>query len=375
MNFAAFAAQNGAACPDDLPAHVDPFVQMWLHTRGHQAEGRSRRGGLSSFADELRRPILQLLRRLLPERGFSRTVRPLPFAETVPDFFDALHEERGLRPSTLQLYASHLRLLERFLQRQDGIDLQTLSPSELEAFMRECSATQTPASLAPLFSHLRIFLRYLHREGLLNVDLSVHVDGPRHYRLATLPRAINWDDITQLLAAVDRRSAVGKRDYALLVLLTTYGLRAREVAALTLEDIDWVHERLAVPARKGGHASAYPLSPGVGEALVEYLQHGRATSNQRAVFLRMPAPHDPMTHSAISECVGKRIKRAGIAVARPGSHTLRHSCVTRLVERGFSLKAIGDYVGHRHPKSTQIYTKLDLEALRELALGDGEVLL
>jgi site-specific recombinase XerD len=130
-----------------------------------------------------------------------------------------------------------------------------------------------------------------------------------------------------------------------------------------------------IPARKGGHASSYPLAPNVGEALVEYLQQGRVASTERAVFLRVPAPHTPMTHAAISCCIRARLRRAGIAVARPGSHTLRHACATRLMEAGFSLKSIGDYVGHTHPKSTDIYTKLDLEALRELALSDGETLL
>jgi site-specific recombinase XerD len=376
MHFADFAARHGATCPDDLPAQVEAFVQTWLDTHGHRADGRSRRVGPRGLADELRNPIRQLLCRLLPEdRRSAHAVEPLPFAESVPGFFDALREERGLRPATLTLYASHLRRIEYYLQHCGGIDLRMLSPAVLEAFMRDCSATMVPVSLGPLCSHLRLFLRYLHREGLLGTDLSVHVDSPRAYRLATLPRAITWDEVGQLLDAVDRRSAVGKRDYALLVLFTTYGLRAREVAALTLDDIDWVHERLMIPARKGGHASNYPLSPGVAEALIAYLQDGRVASTRRAVFLRIPAPHGPMTHAAISGCVRTRLQRAGLAVARPGSHTLRHTCVTRLVETGFSLKSIGDYVGHSHPKSTEIYTKLDLEALRELALSDGEALL
>jgi integrase/recombinase XerD len=376
MHFADFAARHGATCPDDLPAQVEPFVQAWLDNHDRQEEGRGRRGEGRSLADTLRNPIRQLLRRLLPQDRWSgHAVEPWPFAEDAPGFFEALREERGLRPATLALYACHLRGFERYLQGCGEVVLGTLSPAVLEGFLSASGATMAPGSLGILCAHLRIFLRYLYREGLLGTDLSVHIDSPRQYRLATLPRAITWDEVAQLLGGVDRRSAVGKRDYALLVLFTTYGLRAREVAALTLDDIDWVHERLMIPARKGGHASSYPLSPGVGEALVDYLQHGRGVSTRRAVFLRIPAPHGPMTHAAISGCVRKRLQRAGIAVARPGSHTLRHSCVTRLVEAGFSLKSIGDYVGHSHPKSTQIYTKLDLEALRELAFSDGEALL
>jgi integrase/recombinase XerD len=377
MHFAEYAARHGATCPEDLPAQLEGFVQAWPGTNGHQEEDQGRRGEGRSLADTLRHPIHQLLRRLLPEDRWSgRAVEPWPFAEDVPGFFEALREERGLRPATLALYACHLRGFERYLQGCGGeVVLGTLSPAVLEGFLSASGATMAPGSLGILCAHLRIFLRYLYREGLLGADLSVHIDNPRQYRLATLPRAITWDEVGQLLASVDRRSALGKRDYALLVVLTTYGLRAREVAALTLDDLDWVHERLTISARKGGHASCYPLACSVGEALVEYLQQGRVVSTQRAVFLRAHAPYTPMTQAAISARVGRRLERAGIVVARPGSHTLRHTCVTRLVETGFSLKSIGDYVGHSHPKSTEIYTKLDLDALRELALSDGEALL
>jgi site-specific recombinase XerD len=376
MHFADYAAQHGATCPEDLPAQVGGFVQAWLDTHGHRAEDQGRRSGGRSVADTLRNPIGQLLRLVLPEdRRLGRAVEPWPFAEDVPGFFEALREERGLRPATLALYACHLRGFERYLHCHAKVALGTLSPVVLEGFLSASGATMAPPSLGPLYAHLRIFLRYLYREGLLGTDLSVHVDSPRLYRLATLPRAVTWDEVGRLLAAVDRRSAVGKRDYALLVLFVTYGLRARELAALTLDDLDWAHDRLTIPARKGGHASCYPLAPSVGEALVEYLKHGRVASTQRAVFLRAHAPYAPMTQAAISARASVRLQRAGIAVARPGSHTLRHTCVTRLVETGFSLKSIGDYVGHSRPKSTEIYTKLDLEALRELALSDGEALL
>jgi integrase len=161
--------------------------------------------------------------------------------------------------------------------------------------------------------------------------------------------------VQRLLAKVDRRSPIGKRDYAILLLLVTYGLRAREVSALTLDALDWAHERLAVPERKAGHSMAYPLSPIVGEAIIDYLQHGRAPSAERQLFLRACAPHTPLGWQAISQLTGRRLRNAGIAVSRPGSHTLRHTCVQRLVEAQFSLKAIGDYVGHSVPKSTEIY--------------------
>lgn len=166
-----------------------------------------------------------------------------------------------------------------------------------------------------------------------------------------------------------------KRDFAILLLLVTYGLRAREVAALTLDDIDWKRERICVPERKAGHSTAYPLSLVVGEAILDYLQQSRPNTTDRHIFFRAPAPHTPMSWSSVSMRVGRYLRKAGIQVSRPGSHTLRHTCVHRLVDVGFDLKTISDYVGHRSPSSTEVYTKVAVETLREVALGDGEEVL
>jgi integrase/recombinase XerD len=175
-----------------------------------------------------------------------------------------------------------------------------------------------------------------------------------------------------MLDTVDRRTVVGRRDYAMLLLLVTYGLRAREVAALTLDDVDWRHDRLRVPERKAGHSTAYPLSPLVGQAILAYLKTGRPTTSSRRIFFRTLAPCEPITHSAVSCRAAHYLRQAGIIVPRPGSHTLRHTCVQRLVDAGWPLKPIGDYVGHRSPSSTEIYSKVAVEALRDVAYGDKE---
>jgi len=178
-----------------------------------------------------------------------------------------------------------------------------------------------------------------------------------------------------MLEAVDRRSLVGRRDYAILLLLVAYGLRAHEVAALRLDDVDWRRERLRVPERKAGHSTAFPLSPMVGKAILDYLQHGRPPNSDRHLFYRVVAPPRPLTNAAISCRATYYLRKAGISVARAGSHTLRHTCVQRLVDAELPLKVIGDYIGHRSPDSTNIYTKVAVEALREVALGPGEEVL
>jgi site-specific recombinase XerD len=177
-----------------------------------------------------------------------------------------------------------------------------------------------------------------------------------------------------MLEVVDRRTIVGRRDYAILLLLVTYGLRGREIAALSLDDLDWKHDRLLVPERKANHTTAYPLSPIVGEAILAYLRDGRPRTTDRHVFFRHLAPPQPLTDSAVSGRASHYLHEAGIAVYRAGSHTLRHACVQRLVDAGLPFNTIGNYVGHRSVSSTQTYAKIATEALREVALGDGEAL-
>jgi site-specific recombinase XerD len=203
-------------------------------------------------------------------------------------------------------------------------------------------------------------------------DLSSLVEFPQSYRHAGVPRSISWEQVERVLAGIDRRSASGKRDYAMLLLLATYGLRAAEVASLTLDDIDWRYERLKIRERKAGNTTTYPLSAVVGAAIVDYLKNGRPATTCREVFMRSCAPLTPIGSAAVVSRAAHFIRKAGISVPRTGSHVLRHSCVQRLLNAHFSLKHIGDYVGHRSASSTQIYAKIAVQQLREVALGDGE---
>lgn len=177
------------------------------------------------------------------------------------------------------------------------------------------------------------------------------------------------------LSCIDRRSALGKRDYAILLLLAVYGLRAREVAALTLDDIQWRAEALHIRGRKAGHATDYPLARQVGDAIVDYLKHGRPATTDRRIFLVIRAPRGPITGRIVACQARRYLRAAGIQAPRLGSHTLRHSVAQRLVDADFSLKVVGDYLGHRSPSSSRIYGKVAIESLRELALGDGEAIL
>jgi integrase/recombinase XerD len=373
-HFGEFARARGATMWPELPAHVGPFVESWLHDR---EDARATPDGRRRFANEVRGPIEQMLRLVVP--GFAGCGRPHrtqePFAAQAPAFFTYLCQERGLRDDSLRQYRHHLIRFEAYLQRIGLTELSALSPAVLGAFVAERSRRLGRTGLRNLCGVVRVFLRYLHRERVVPKDLGAAVESPQAYRLATLPRSIPWDAVRRMLEGVDRRAAVGRRDYAILLLLVTYGLRAREVAALTLDDIDWQRDRLRIPERKAGHSTAYPLSPTVGRALLDYLQHGRPMTTARQVFFRVLAPPTPLTTAAVSSRASAYLHRAGIDAPRLGSHTLRHTCVQRLVDADLPFKLIGDYVGHRAPESTEIYTKVAVEALREVALGDVEAIL
>jgi len=373
MQFAEFAWASGARQQEDLPAYVDPFVTHWLATRDRvRSIERTRQ-----LANEVRGPVEQLLCLILPafiSRGRSRVTQD-PFIEEAPGFLVYLREERGLRETSIRHYGHYLRRFETYLVKVGVDSLSELSPAVLSAFVIESCRCLSRNSISGLCSSLRVFLRYLHREGCITRDLAPSIEGPQKRRLSNLPRSIGWDEVRRMLEAVDRRSAVGKRDYAILLLLVTYGLRAREVAALTLDDIDWDRERLLVPERKAGHCTAYPLSTVVGEAVLDYLQHARPKTTGREIFFRVLAPRIPITYNAVADRATLYLRKAGIQVRRAGSHTLRHTCVQRLIDAEFPLKVIGDYVGHGSPRSTEVYSKVAIETLREVAMGDGEALL
>jgi integrase/recombinase XerD len=371
LRFGEFAHARGARAPEDLPTYIEPFVADWLR----KGPGRRSEASGRNIGREVRGPIEQMLRLVVP--GFTGTGRPrrtsFPFAAVAPRFLESLEAERGLRQASVRHYRHHLIRFEAYLARIGVSDLADLSPAILSAFVVERKTSGLArTSLRNTCGVLRVFLRYAHREGLTATDLSRTVEWPQAYRLSTLPRSVTWSEVGKVLDTVERRSGSGKRDYAILLLLVTYGLRAREVAALTLDDIDWKRERLRIPERKAGHSTAFPLSTVVGEALVDYLQHGRPQTPHRHVFFRAVAPFEPITAAAVSSRAARYLHKAGIVVPRAGSHTLRHTCVQRLVDADFPFKVIGDYVGHRTPDSTDIYAKVAVDALREVALGDGE---
>ena len=371
VRFGEFAQRSGANNLHELPAYIEPFIEDWLNHR-KQGYSESQR---SVAAREVRNPIRQLLQLILPHYGSDTEGMPDPFVDEAPGFFDFLRRDRGLREATLVQYRHYLQRFQDYLRRLERPLLPDVPPAVISAFIIESGENIDKRSVQSLCSILKVFFRYLYRVGLVTRSLSNVIESPRRYRLSNLPRSIAWSDVECMLLKIDRRSVVGKRDYAILLLLVTYGLRASEVGALTLDDINWKHDRLDIRGRKAGHSTAYPLAPIVGEALLDYLKQGRPETTERALFIGAYAPYTRLSPVAVSLRAKWYLRKAGIKVSRPGSHTLRHTCVQRLVDSGFSLKTIGDFIGHRTPDATQIYAKVNIGALREVALGHGEEVL
>ncbi|MGD0109846.1 MAG: site-specific integrase [Rhodopila sp.] len=265
MQFGAFTEALEIRNLDEAEKVIEPFLGDWLSRRRNLDIERQRQD--RNFA----RPVLNQFFCIVARQSDYHRFRvslPEPFGAVVPGFFGYLRDERGLRTTTLERYRYYLRRFEAYLLQIDCTNLATLSLPVVTGFITTSAEECHHRTMTILASVLRVFLRYLRREGVVQQDLSKLVETPQHYRLADIPRSIGWDAVRRMLEQVDRRTAVGRRDYAMLLLMVTYGLRAREVAALTLDDIDWKRDRLHVRERKADHTTVYPLAPAIGEAIV-----------------------------------------------------------------------------------------------------------
>ena len=214
---------------------------------------------------------------------------------------------------------------------------------------------------------LRAFLRYLRRQGWTSVDLAGSVPTVRQWSQTSLPTYLSARQVEQVLDGCDRRTATGRRDFAILMLLARLGLRANEVATLTLDAIDWRSGQMLVDG-KGRQRTPMPLPPDVGTAIAGYLQDGRPRSDSRRVLLRQDAPHAGFATSAsVFVVANTALKRAGIqGLAHMGAHLFRHSLATELLRSGASLAEIGQVLRHRDPDTTRLYAKVDIDTLRRL---------
>ncbi len=269
-----------------------------------------------------------------------------------------------------------MRLLVRAALGDDPIDPTRLSPSDVMEFIVSLRGRFSPRSIKTVRTALRSFFRYLRVEGLGDERLEAAIPTVAHWRLSTLPRYLSDQQVKLLLASFDTSTPFGRRDRAIVLCLATLGLRPREVAELRLEDIDWRRSTVRLRTRKTRRGAVLPLPRSAGRATVAYLRGVRPTTEERRVFVQYLGSHrgEPISSNAVSAVVVRALRRAGIETPLAGAYVLRHTVASRMVRRGASLKEVADFLGHRCLDSATIYAKLDLPALREVALPWPEVI-
>lgn len=337
--------------------------QQYLHYRARQV--RLCRGAAAAL-----RHMLDFLchERVIPTEK-KLPARPLTSAERCAQAYEQhLREARGLARATIINYVPFIRsfLKDRFGGRP--ATLSQLRARDVVAFVQHQAPHLHPKRAKLLTTALRSFLQYARYRGNVKLDLAAVVPIVPNWSRSSIPRAIGRDAVRQLLASIDRSTVVGRRDYAILLLLARLGLRSSEVAFLELDAIDWKAGQLSVRG-KGGQRSYLPLPVEVGQAIAAYLRHGRPHSSSRRVFLRARAPVCGFQGAGgVGSVVRHRLQRAGVDAPTNGTHQFRHGLATEMLRQGASLGEIGELLGHHSPETTKIYTKVDLKALRTLAL-------
>jgi len=282
-----------------------------------------------------------------------------------------MRDLRGLHPTTrAKQCASALRFIRWLGERGSAEGLGTLIVEDVDMYVQwRIRSLQRRATKKGCAVHLRSFLRYLHGSGRTQ-DLARSVLLPKLYVQEGVPSAMRPEEIKQVLRSTRQdRSRIGLRDFAILTLLSTYGLRAGEITALRLEDIDWTHDRLRIRHSKTGVHSELPLLCVPGEAILEYLRKGRPKSAEREVFLRACAPYRALHAGSLHSVLEPRLKAAGVVPrGKRGPHAWRHAKAAALVQEAVPLKVIGDVFAHRSAASTMAYLKLHMEQLRGIAL-------
>lgn len=348
------------ACRDrDLATVTESRLQEFVLRRGAQSKRRE-----ASTIRELLRHLRETGR--FADQPQTATVES-PIKRIVRRYERFLINERGLSNRTVVGYRA---VVQRFLTERFGCDkptLETLAIQDVHQFILRHSKQRSYAHARYLRCALRSFLLHLYQNGETSVDLASAVVRVIRWRLTGVAKSLPRAQVDSILMSCDRNTVVGRRDYAMLLLIARLGLRAREVAALTLDDIDWKNGVLTVRG-KGRRQEALPLIHEVGEALSSYLCTGRPPCSTRCVFVRIQAPHRALrSGSVISQVLRRAVGRAKLDPPVKGVNLLRHSMATGMLRDGASLEEIGQVMRHRHPDTTQIYAKHDVDSLRALA--------
>jgi len=361
-----FRARFGAACDSTglTRVRVDDFAAWYVGLRGC-APGTARasaRSGLRAWSCALRS-----LGFVVP--SWTEPARPRCLSPMLAEFVEFRLKHGGVSPSTVpsdvRYVAEFIAFLRRRGRRPDAVRI-----IDIDDFVSACCSRMTRKTVAGICSSLRAFLRFRLALGRLRHDLAPSVVGPRIRTADRPPRAMPWKDVQCLLRAIDVRASLGRRDFAMLLAMATYGMGAGEVLGLRIDDIDWKARTVHVRRPKTEAAFVLPLLDPIARALADYLRHERpAHAAAREIFVSRKMPYSRLTaSSAIRHRLVKHAAAAGLTATFLGSHVLRHSHACRQIESGAPPKVVSDILGHRRPSSTSAYVRVAVDRLRGLAL-------
>jgi site-specific recombinase XerD len=289
------------------------------------------------------------------------------FQVPMDSFLQHLGEEMGHTAQTILTRKSALRPFFSWLAAQNCA-LSEVRPEIVAAyFMQHKSKGWKRATVAAYAESLRMFFRFAEQQRWCEAGIAAAIERPRMYSLSELPQGPAWETVQQIIASVDGNRPGCIRDRAIILLLAVYGLRIGEVVNLTLDDIDWQHDRIWIKRLTRRLPQEYPLISEVGDAILRYLREVRPHCAFRNVFLRLQMPHRPLCARGLNLSIALRMRAIGPNPLCRGPHSLRHSCASHLLAQGFSIKVIGSHLGHESVRATQIYAKVDERRLREVA--------
>jgi integrase/recombinase XerD len=314
---------------------------------------------------------VKLLEKFFYEEKIFHAAKLSLIEQKIFEYSSYLKHTRGLAQSTIKIHCLTISQFLFFLKKQHKFPkLEKLTSTDIEKFLCETGNRVGRGFLQHIVAHLRSFLRFItFFNDKIQPGLGDQIDTPRTYREEKLPRSVPWNIVQKLLQSVDRTKAIGKRDYAILLLITTYGLRASEVISLKLDDIDWRANLLKIFQRKTKNLTEFPLTTTVGKAIIDYLKNGRPNVRFREIFISHKSPNNVFKAPSINNIFRHWIGDNSSSIPIKNAHSLRHSYAIYLLRQGTSLKTIGDILGHKSFESTCVYLRLNLEDLREVPLS------
>jgi site-specific recombinase XerD len=352
-----------------LPAPGSDSVKQYLHERV---------SGCSASRSRVLRASVRIFLEADEQGAFRRRLCnpsyvPAWFSPTLTLYLQFVREHRGVSQKTLRKYRQKLSTFAQYLEGAGVTELRCITPEQIRVFYENVEHGKPRRSYG---CTLRVFFRWATLQGWLSNSLCDAVPRPRQYRHINLPDVLSETDTDRILGAVDRSSALGRRDYTILLLAARYGLRPSDIRQLTLDDVDWRNARIDLRQVKTDRPLTLPLLPEVAEALCAYLRDGRPATANRTIFVRHRAPFEPFApENNLVANVRGALLRAGLAKrpGRRGIYLFRHTLATRLLACGQPLKTIADLLGHTSTQTTYSYTRIDLVALRAVAISEEEV--